>query len=326
MRSERIRIAVACACVVVARPVYAGPSSRPGMGSIPYADAGGTGVTFRVWAPNATNVIVKGNFTVNSINPPMFSEGTNGLWSVDVPGAHYGQQYKYTIFSIYGTADKQDPRGRQQSSSVGNTVIYDPSLFDWTGDSFTYVPQNDAVIYELNIGTFNDTSPGSGGPGTFTTATNRLPYLKELGISAVEVMPINEFPGNYSWGYNPSDLFGVESSIGGPNGFKSFVKACHQFGIGVLVDVVHNHYGPTDLDLWRFDGSSSGSYGGIYFYQQAGLCCTPWGNTRPNYSTQQVRNFIQDTFTMWLDEYRVDGFRWDSPYYMRLAFRHCRIR
>jgi 1,4-alpha-glucan branching enzyme len=301
---------------VVSKPISsdAAFSTRPGMGSIPYADSGDTGVTFRVWAPNATSVTVKGTFNIFSTTAnPLFSEGTNGLWSVDVSGAHIGQQYKYYL---NGSTDKQDPRGRQETSSVGNSLIYDPSIFDWTGDNFTYVPQNDAVIYELNIGTFNDTSPGSGGPGTFTTAINRLPYLKELGISAVEVMPINEFPGDYSWGYNPSDLFGIESAFGGPNGFKTFVKTCHQFGIGVLVDVVHNHYGPTDLDLWRYDGSFSGPYGGIYFYQAAGLCCTPWGNTRPNYSSQQVRNFIQDTFTMFLDEYHVDGFRWDSPYYM----------
>jgi 1,4-alpha-glucan branching enzyme len=261
-------------------------------------------------------VAVSGDFNNwFTTSTPLYSEGTNGAWSADVPNAVVGQQYKYYL---NGNFWKQDPRSRKQVSSTGNCYIYDTTNFNWVGDSFvsSNVPLNDAVIYELNIDTFNDTTPNSGGPGTFLTATNRLPFLKQLGISAVELMPINEFPGNYSWGYNPSDIFAVESAFGGPDGFKTFVKACHQQGIAVFLDVLHNHYGPNDLDLWRYDGSYSGTYGGIYFYQQTGLCCTPWGNTRPNYASQPVRNFIQDSFRMWLDEYHVDGFRWDSPYYM----------
>ncbi len=312
MRGMRAKIVVACvcACVASADPIYAAFSTRPGWGSTPYY-SGGTGVTFRVWAPNASSVSVY-LFTAPITNTALFSEGASGVWSVDVDNAVTNQQYKYRI---NGTTYKQDPRGRKQVSSTGNSIIYNTTNFSWAGDTFvsTNVPLSDTVIYELNIGTFNDTGSG---PGTFITATNRLAYLKQLGITAIEVMPINEFPGDYSWGYNPSDLFGVESAFGGPDGLKNFVKACHSFGIGVLVDVVHNHYGPTDLDLWRFDGSFSGSYGGIYFYQTAGLCCTWWGDTRPNYSTQQVRSFIQDTFTMWLNEYHLDGFRWDSPYFM----------
>ena len=288
---------------VISKPFSsdAAPSSRPGYGSIPYSG----GVTFRVWAPNASSVTVALSPGFSTTANPLFSEGTNGVWSVDVSGAAAGQQYKYYL---NGSLWKQDPRCRKEVSSTGNSIVYNTTNFNWAGDTFTSVPLNDAVVYELDIGSFNGT--------TFTSATNRLAFLKQLGISAVEVMPINEFPGNSSWGYNPSDLFGVETGYGGPDGFKAFVKTCHQLGLGVIVDVVHNHYGPSDLDLWQFDGSSSGGYGGIYFYQTAGLCCTPYGNTRPNYSTQQVRNFIQDTFSMWLDEYHVDGFRWDSPGYM----------
>ena len=307
------------ACIILLATVVmalssAAQSARQGWGSTPYADGGGTGVTFRVWAPSATTVAVAGQFNgFSTTATPLFSEGASGVWSVDVPGAVTKQEYKYFI---NGSLWKQDPRGRKEVSSIGNSIIYNMTNFNWAGDTFTYVPQNDAVVYELNIGSFNDPNPLDGNPGTFTTATNRLAYLKRLGISAVEVMPINEFPGNFSWGYNPSDVFGVESSFGGPDGFKSFVKTCHQLGIGVILDVEHNHYGPSDLDLWQFDGSSSGGYGGIYFYQTSGLCCTPFGNTRPNYGSQQVRDFIKDSFTMWLDEYHVDGFRWDSPGYM----------
>ncbi len=306
IRSETV-VAFVCASVLAVHPIYAASSSRPGWGSTPYY-TGGTGVTFRVWAPNASNVTVKGTFNgLSNTANPLFSEGASGVWSVDVTNAVVGQQYKYRINA---TADKKDPRSRRQVHSAAYSLIYGGTNFNWTGDTFTNIPLNDAVIYELNIGTFNDTGIG---PGTFATATNRLAYLKQLGITAVEVMPINEFPGDYSWGYNPADIFAVESAFGGPDGFKSFVKKCHEFGIGVLVDVVHNHYGPSDLDLWQFDGSFSGSYGGIYFYQVAGHCCTPWGDTRPDYGSSQVRSFIKDNFTMWLDEYHVDGFRWDSP-------------
>src|ERR1041384_3625944 len=312
MRNMRAKttVACACACVIFPPPAQAVPSTRPGWGATPYG-AGGTGVTFRVWAPNAGSVTVKGQFNgFNNVITPLFSEGTNGIWSVDVSNAVVGQQYKYRINA---TTDKQDPRARNQLSSVGNCIIYNTTNFNWAGDTFTNVPINDAVVYELNIATFNNLSSGDGNPGTFATATNRLAYLKQLGISAIEVMPINEFPGNFGWGNNPSDIFGVESSFGGPDGFKSFVKTAHQLGMAVLVDVLHNHYGPNDLDLWRFDGSYTNNHGGIYFYQQDYLFYTQWGGDRPNYSTQQVRNFIQDSFTMWLSECHVDVFRWDSP-------------
>ncbi len=238
------------------------------------------------------------------------------MWSVDVSGAVTNQQYKYFI---NGSLNKQDPRSRQQLSSVGNCIIYNGTNFNWAGDNFTAPSLADTVVYELNIGSFYDPNAPAN-PGTFANATNKLAQLKQLGVSAVEVMPISEFPGNFSWGYNPSDIFGVESSYGGPDGFKNFVKTAHQLGLAVLLDVVHNHYGPSDLDLWQFDGSfvSSGgtNFGGIYFYQANGTCCTPYGETRPDYATPQVSQFIQDNFTMWLSECHVDGFRWDSPGYM----------
>src|SRR5437667_7164844 len=118
LRSIRVNIATAWACVAVVHPMYAAPSSRPGWGSIPYSGGGSNGVTFRVWAPNATSVTVKGTFNgFSNIATPLFSEGASGVWSVDVNGASAGQQYKYRI---NGTTDKQDPRCRAEQSSVGN--------------------------------------------------------------------------------------------------------------------------------------------------------------------------------------------------------------
>ena len=278
-------------------------STRAGWGATPYSG----GVTFRVWAPNASSVRVAGSFNgfSTTANPLVAEPGGTGIWSVDVPGASDGQQYKYFI---NGSTYKQDPRSRKQVSSTGNCYIYNTTNFNWAGDTFssTNVPLSDAVVYELHCGSFNG--------GTFLNATNKLAYLKQLGVSVVEVMPVAEFPTDHSWGYNPSDIFGVESAYGGPDAFKTFVKTAHQLGMAVVLDVIHNHYGPGDLNygLWQFDGSYSNNNGGIYFYQQDNLCCTTWG-PRPNYSTQQVRNFIQDNFTMWLNECHVDGFRWDSP-------------
>lgn len=285
------------------------------MGSTPYADANGTGVTFRVWAPNATSVAVRGPFNPggwnNSSNFLIKEAGGQGIWSGDVTNAKTGDQYK---FFLNGNLWKRDPRGRKVVNSADNTIVYDPNAFNWAGDTRLTVTNSDLVIYELHAGTFHDPTPGSGGPGKFADAITKLDYLTNLGINAVELMPIAEFAGDYSWGYNPADPYAVENTAyGGPDGLKSFVKAAHQRGIRVLVDVIHNHYGPSDLDLWTFDNGASPS---IYFYTGANICCTAWGG-RPNYATEGVRSFIIGNFRQWLDEYHVDGFRWDAVGAMR---------
>ncbi len=284
------------------------------------------GTTFRVWAPNATAVHVWGSWNGFSTNAtPLYSEG-NGNWSADVPGAVNGQQFQYYISnSTVGTnVFKQDPRSRKVVSSSGNSVIYNTTNFNWVGDNFTAPGLSNAVLYELDISSFNDPNSPSHA-GTFYDATNRLAFLQQLGINAVEVMPLAEFPGDFSWGYNPSDPFAVESAYGGPDAFKAFVKTAHQYGIAVLVDTVQNHYGGNsppgygDLNysLWQFDGSYSTiggtNLGGIYFYQSS-LCLAfaqTWG-PRPDYDTSQVYQYIKDNIAMWMSECHVDGFRWDS--------------
>ena len=285
------------------------------------------GTTFRVWAPNATAMHVEGTWnSFSTTATPLFSEG-NGNWSADVAGALNGHQYQYYISnSTVGTnVTKQDPRSRQVVNSGSYSYIYNTTNFNWAGDNFTAPGLSNAVLYELCIGSFNDpNSPAN--PGTFYDATNRLAYLAQLGITAVEVMPINDFPGSFSWGYNPADIFAAEDSYGGPDAFKSFVQTAHQLGIGVILDTVQNHYGGNSASdgygdlyhsLWEFDGSftSSGgtNFGGIYFYQTSSCLAfaQTWG-PRPNYGTAQVSQYIQDNFTMWMNECHVDGFRWDS--------------
>ena len=129
-------------------------SSRPGWGAMPYADAGGAGVTFRVWAPNATTVWVPGQFNgwTGSSNP-LTQEGTTGYWSADVTTASPGDQYK---FLIDGTRWKRDPRSRMVEHTAGNSIIYDPAAFDWTGDTRPLPALSDLVIYEMHIGAFHD--------------------------------------------------------------------------------------------------------------------------------------------------------------------------
>ncbi len=129
-------------------------------------------------------------------------------------------------------------------------------------------------------------------------------------------MPVAEFAGDFSWGYNPANIFAVESIYGGPDAFKLFVREAHQRGIGVILDVVYNHFGPSDLNLWQFDGWQENGKGGIYFYNDH-RAETPWGSTRPDYGREEVRRFIHDNARMWLEEYHVDGLRYDSTLYIR---------
>jgi len=289
--------------------LYAAVSTRPGMGAVPYTG----GVTFRVWAPNATAVNVAGQFngwstTVN----PLSSEG-GGIWSVDVSGASLNQEYKYVITNN-GTLWRVDPRARDVVNSTGNGIIVSTTS-TWT--PFTPPAWNEMVIYEMHIGTYNDAAGGN--PGTWSSAIARLDHIRDLGVNVVEIMPVCEFPGDFSMGYNPAHLFAPESIYGTPGQMRQFIEACHQRGMAVLIDVVYNHLGPTDLDqsIWKFDGFSTYSYtGGIYFFEDDNRY-TPWGDTRPNYTTGQVRSFIRDNVMYWLTEFNMDGIRMDGTAYIR---------
>ncbi len=287
-----------------------GQSVHSGVGAFPYADSTGTGYSFRVWAPNASSVLVVGDFNGWGFDTSLVKEGDGEHWSCDVVGARAGDQYKYYL---NGNRWRKDPRSRSVTEE-NNSVLVDPGAYSWSDSAFVPPSKNELVIYELHIGSFYDPDAGDIQVATFADAEEKLDYLSELGINCVELMPVARFPGDRSWGYNPIDLFAVENAYGGAEAFKRFVDACHQRGIAVHLDIVHNHYDAANsaCDLWEFDGwYGTGNYGGIYFYQEDGKCCTIWGR-RPNYGRQGVRDFITDNVRMWLDEYHVDGFRWDS--------------
>ncbi|MBX9583298.1 MAG: alpha amylase C-terminal domain-containing protein [Gemmataceae bacterium] len=288
------------------------PEAHPGMGAIPHPK----GVAFRVWAPHADAVSVIGSF--NGWEPgkhPLTRENPEGYWYADVPGAKPGDEYRFHLKTPYGEFKRIDPYAKEVTNSVGNAVVHDPA-FDWGEEYYKTPPWNEWVIYELHVGTFNDTDPDTDKPATFADVVRRFDHLKRLGVNVIQVMPVAEFAGDRSWGYNPAHIFAVESAYGGPRGFKEFVRAAHRAGFAVVLDVVYNHFGPSDLDLWRFDGWSENDGGGIYFYQDWRKE-TPWGATRPDYGRGEVRQFIRDNALMWVEEYHVDGLRMDMTLYIR---------
>ena len=271
------------------------------------------GVAFRVWAPNADAVCVVGDFNdwKSGISPMSREDG--GCWLVLIENANVGDEYKYEITNGENTFRRIDPRAREVTNSVGNGIVHDPN-FDWQDDDFPMPSWNKLVIYETHIGTFF--RDGKEQVGTFEDYIKRFNHLKKLGVNCLQVMPIAEFAGDLSWGYNPAHPFAIETAYGGACGFKTFVREAHKSGFAVILDVVYNHFGPSDLDLWQFDGWSENGKGGIYFYNDH-RSSTPWGDTRPDYGRGEVRAYIRDNAMMWLEDYHVDGLRYDMTLYIR---------
>jgi 1,4-alpha-glucan branching enzyme len=282
-----------------------------GMGAIPIDGA----TRFRVWAPNATSVSVVGEF--NNWNPGahLLEREKDGLWVRTVPGARPGQQYQFEIINGDQRLRKNDAYAREIHEEKATSVIY-ADKFEWKSAPTSLAHWNEWVIYELHVGTFE---PGpAGSPGRFDQIIGRLPYLQNLGINAIEIMPPMAFPNERSWGYSLTNPFAVESSYGGPDGLKRLVDAAHGCGIGIILDVVYNHFGPDGLDLWRYDGWSKNGKGGIYFYNDQ-HSWTPWGDNRPDYGRGEVRQYIRDNAMLWLEEFHIDGLRFDSTLFIRNA-------
>jgi 1,4-alpha-glucan branching enzyme len=280
-----------------------------------------TGVSFRVWSPNAVQVSVAGEFNNWSTTAnAMVKSASGNIWTATVANARPGQAYKYVISTAAGAPLwRKDPRAREVRSMTDGSqasVIYDEDAFVWEDEGFEPPFPNEIVMYELHIGTFYDPRPADGEPATFYDAVQRLDYLRDLGVNMIALMPVSEFNGRHSWGYNPVALFAIEQAYGGPDGFKHFVNEAHKRGMAVQVDVVHNHYGdlaaPGASDLENFDGGNPYFYHGTDEVARPGIGRTKWG-PRPRYSDANVRQFIKDNVRMYLEEYKVWALRWDSP-------------
>lgn len=244
---------------------------------------------FKVWAPRAQNVRVKIENSLFNLNAK-----DHGWWEAEIRKAKAGDDYAY----ILDERDKPlpDPRSAYQPYGVhGTSRLVDHNAFPWTDSGFQPQPFSSAVIYECHVGTFTP-------EGTFEAMIPKLDYLRDLGITHVELMPVNEFPGSRGWGYDGVDLYAPHHSYGGPDGLKKLVNACHEKGLAVLLDVVYNHLGPDGNYLDQF---------GPYFTDRHH---TPWGRA-VNFDTpgsDVARRFFIDNALMWLRDYHFDGLRLDA--------------
>jgi 1,4-alpha-glucan branching enzyme len=287
----------------------AGPTAPATVVALGATALDGGGVEFRVWAPNADGVSVKGAFAAQ---PIALAEDDGGVFDVVVDAAQVGQAYSYVVKSGGQELERLDPHARDLNGSQG--VIVDPRAYAWKAPAFTMPPKNESVIYELHVGSFGGDA-SSGAPGTFASVASKLPWLCDLGVSAIELMPSNEFGGD-GWGYNPDAYFAPHVGYGASADLRALIDAAHACGIGVILDVVYNHYdGWSQAPLYCFDGycppDDGGAYAGVYFFADPTYAMTPWG-PRFDYSNPRVSDFVTDGALAWFSEYRADGLRWDS--------------
>ncbi|MEO5919304.1 MAG: malto-oligosyltrehalose trehalohydrolase [Candidatus Limnocylindrales bacterium] len=255
--------------------------------------APGRPVPLRVWAPRASSVDLVTETDDGPSAPRALQADAGGWWSGAWDDLGAGTDYR---FSLDGGPLLPDPRSPWQPGGVhGPSRIVDHGAFPWTDTDWQPTPMGRAVIYELHVGTF---SP----EGTFDGVMKRLDHLIDLGITHVELMPVNAFPGRHGWGYDGVALFAVHDPYGGPEGLKRLVDACHGRGLSVLLDVVYNHFGP--------DGNYTGAYGPY----QTDRYRTPWGAAinLDGPGSDEVRRFVLDNALGWLRDYHFDGLRIDA--------------
>ncbi|HEY5837085.1 malto-oligosyltrehalose trehalohydrolase [Streptomyces sp.] len=243
---------------------------------------------FEVWAPNAQQVEILIEDRTHPLGP---DPARSGWWTADLPARH-GTRYAYLLD---GGPPLPDPRSRRQPDGPdGRSAVVDHPAFAWSAP-WPGRALPGAVLYELHIGTFTP-------EGTFDAAVERLPHLARLGVTHIELMPVCPFPGRHGWGYEGVSLWAVHEPYGGPEAMKRFVDAAHRHSLGVVLDVVHNHLGPSGNHLPPF---------GPYFTD---LHHTPWGDAvnldAPG--SDEVRDYLIGSALSWLRDYRLDGLRLDA--------------
>jgi maltooligosyltrehalose trehalohydrolase len=244
-------------------------------------------MTIQVWAPGATQVALVTGSRHLSMN-----KSERGWWQA-TENLPVGTDY---AFSLDGGPPRPDPRSQFQPQGIdGPSRLIDLAAFEWTDQGWQAPPLPSAVIYELHVGTFTP-------EGTFEAVIGKLDHLRELGVTHLELMPVNEFGGRRNWGYDSVDIYAPHHAYGGPEGLRRLIDACHAHGVAVLIDVVYNHLGPTGNYLDEF---------GPYFSDRHH---TPWGKA-VNFDgpqSDEVRRFFCDNALMWLRDYHADGLRLDA--------------
>jgi maltooligosyltrehalose trehalohydrolase len=247
---------------------------------------------FEVWAPEKT---VRLRWAGGDHD---MERDDDGWWRLDVPAAGPGTDYAYVLPD--GDNALPDPRSQWQPQGVhGPSRVYDQSAFAWTDSSWTGRQLPGAVLYELHIGTFT-------AEGTFDAAIARLDHLVSVGVDMVELLPVGSFNGEYNWGYDGVCWYAPHEAYGGPDGLKRFVDAAHARGLGVVLDVVYNHFGP------------SGAYAPMFAPYLSASGSNPWGASvnLDGPQSDEVRRYIIDSVLMWLRDYHVDGLRLDAVHAM----------
>ncbi len=244
---------------------------------------------FEVWAPRASTMEVKvGNEKF------ALAKKDRGWWSAEVATAGPGSDYGFVIDGLEPAVP--DPRTQWQPNGVhAESRVVDHAAFAWSDSGWQSPPLSSALIYELHLGTFTP-------EGTLKAAESHLDYLKDLGVTHVELMPIANFPGKRGWGYDGVDLYAIFNAYGEPDDLKDFVNTAHAKGLAVLLDVVYNHLGPVGNYLEKF---------GPYFNPNHS---TPWG-AAVNFEeagATEVRRYLVDNTLMWLRDYHFDGLRLDA--------------
>ena len=255
-----------------------------------------------MWAPDASSVEVVierpgGDPLVASLSPAEGADdgptSANATWSVVLDDVGAGDRYR---FRLDGGDLLADPASRLQPDGVhGPSEVVDVASFEWTDDSWTGIDLADTVLYELHIGTFT-------ADGTFDAAIDQLDRLVDLGVTTIEVMPVAAFPGTRNWGYDGVFLFATQATYGGPAGFARLVDAAHSKGLGVVLDVVYNHFGPEGNVLPLFGPYLTDDYS------------TPWGgavNVSGRHS-DSVRRYFIDNAVGWVTDFHLDGLRLDA--------------
>ena len=251
----------------------------------------GHGVSFRVWAPRCKTVEV----VIDDEKSIELKSEDGGHFSGTSPSAGMGALYRFRLNgkqTLY-----PDPVSRHQPDGVhGPSQVVDPFLFQWTDQSWKGIVAQGQVLYEMHIGTFT-------AEGTWAAASEKFAYLKELGITCIEVMPIAEFPGKFGWGYDGVDLFAPTRIYGSPDDFRQFIDKAHAHGIGVILDVVYNHIGP--------DGNYLKEFSDHYFTKKHS---NDWGESLnfDDVGAAGVREYFVSNARYWISEYHLDGFRFDA--------------